>query len=187
MNGPSSLGIRAMPLVVLALSGCETRSAVIEFEAFKRPCKVNTLDLCFVARTEREAAFRTFFDPVEGFDFAWGTRATLRLEQAAGGGLVEVERTWRVEEVIDEKDASPGDRFLFPIPVAEQDGTFALSLDADADAGTLLDGRAFVCATPEVCDDLSPVLSDRRGTLTVTFAYADPLSAPLIAVDATFR
>lgn len=169
------------------LGACETRESTLEIEAYKRPCKVRDLALCFIARTEGDSVFQTFFEPIAGFDFRWGERTTLRLEQRVNQGLVEVDRTWQLLDVLDTVPSEPGDRFSYPIPVAEQDGVFALTLDADGAGGSLLDGRAFTCASPEVCDDLAPVLSDRRGILSVTFAFADPLDAPLIAVGASFR
>lgn len=145
--------------------------------AHRVPCVGEATQLCLV----RDGAY--FYDSVDGFSFQWGTASVLTVAVSEVAEPPEDGSAYRYSLVsVDEStDAAPGETFSWSLDGALAQQGYTPHLDLEA--GELMDGTAFVCGDEAACTVVAQALEE--GTVvSVTFAFADPITDPLVLVSA---
>ncbi len=150
-------------------------------EDYLVPCTGVGSQLCNSYETGGER--NLLYGSVEGFEWDWGRDAEIvvRLEDVAEPEADGSSIRYNLDEVVSTTPVSPGDTFewvLFSLPPG--DTPF---LTVDGEQGTLMDGRAFQCATPDVCASLGSELMPDE-TIRVTFEYGADTDGVLTVVSA---
>ncbi len=175
--------MRLLVLMCATLSAaCSGPATTVEFEVdhFQVPCVGEILQLCLLVREGENADWRRFFEPIEGWQHTWGESSRILVRQrslfTSGDDRPVV---YDLEEVLSTEPVEPGTLFSYPFRPEEEDEDNRAVIADGAGGGTLLDGRGFQCLDDVVCEDLDGALGS-RASVFLTFAYDEPITAPLI-------
>lgn len=179
--------MRRLLLATLVAAGCDRGEPVsLSLDHYQVPCLLERLQLCMLAKEGDEKTFDQFFETIEGYTHAWGNRVELNALRRTRFTSTGAESSgYELDEVLSQSPVEPGVTFTYPFRPNEQDPDAPmLTRNAGTLTGTFADGRAIVCETEEICQQLDDSLGS-SSSLIIDVRYPDPITDPLILYSLT--
>ena len=117
------MSARHVAALLPLLAACKVGEVVeLEVDHYQIPCLEERLHLCKLTRDIDAQLWDRFFEPIEGWDFPWGERSTLRLLKRKKVSTYGVETdVYQLDEVLGSEPVAPGTEFTYPFRPNEQD------------------------------------------------------------------
>lgn len=173
-----------VPLVVLAAGCVGGGDEIWEVDHYEVACTGEHMQPCLRVRGPDDDNFQLHYSGIQGFSHNWGYRYELEVSISTNmGGIVGAGnsmRSYELVEIISKTEMEPGDEFTIsysPSPPGEPE---PISVDDDEPKGEFYVGPGFRCDDEAVCDEIRDLVDD-DAQFSVTFAYDDDISGPVIA------